>query len=225
MLYSKNAIIIYARMSSNRLPGKALMPIGNFKLIELVINRVKKVNKAVEADIILATTNLEVDNVLEELADEMGILSFRGNPTNLVERTTALLKNGAYANFCRVNGDCPFVDTDLITLGYQFLKDKNLDFVSNIIERTFPYGVALEWVKSSLFVNLADKALPNELEHVTMHLYRLIAQIKHHNILNKVKQNEIRLTIDTKEDYLKISNHFNKINKEEQINLSFTDII
>src|SRR5690554_4904842 len=144
---SKNVIIVYARMASTRLPGKALLSIGQYSLIELVIQRIKQFNLSVDADIMLATTNKDEDNALEEVAIKNKIQIFRGDEHNVVKRTVDLLNKSKYQNLCRVNGDCPLVDGDLIKLGYKYILD-GYDFVTNIADRSFPYGISLEWMNA-----------------------------------------------------------------------------
>ena len=51
---SDTLIIIQARMGSKRLPGKMLMKLSNYTLIEWVIKRLKKIK--IKAKIIIATT-------------------------------------------------------------------------------------------------------------------------------------------------------------------------
>ena len=53
----KTSIIIQARMSSSRLPGKVLKTIDNIPIIELIIKRLKK--SKLKDDIIVATSNLK----------------------------------------------------------------------------------------------------------------------------------------------------------------------
>ena len=67
---NKIDIIVEARTHSKRLPGKVLMKILDRPVIELMIERLKKIEKV--NDIIIATTIKKNDDILEELAKEWG---------------------------------------------------------------------------------------------------------------------------------------------------------
>lgn len=221
---SKNLIIIYARIGSSRLPGKAVLSLGEFKVIELVINRVKKFNHTVDADILLATTCNKEDDVLEEIAFKNDIKVFRGNENNVVQRTVDILNLYKYHNFCRINGDCPLVDGNLIGLGYKYVID-GYDFVSNIIERSFPYGIAVEWLNTEMYLNYASFVQEEEKEHVTKHIYRLKNNIKYFNILNNIDQSNTALTIDTKKDLIMFQKLLKEYPRHQQLVISYKKIL
>ena len=50
----KTLIIIQARMGSKRLPGKMMLKLDNYSILEWVIKRIKKVKN--KTDILIATT-------------------------------------------------------------------------------------------------------------------------------------------------------------------------
>ena len=58
----KTTVIIQARMSSSRLPGKILKKINNISILELIIKRLKK-SKSIN-DILVATSNIKENNSL-----------------------------------------------------------------------------------------------------------------------------------------------------------------
>jgi len=62
-LYMKKkvAIIIEARSSSKRLPGKILLPLGKKTVLEFLIQRLKILSKKINSKIIIATTTNKDD--------------------------------------------------------------------------------------------------------------------------------------------------------------------
>ncbi|MFZ3129572.1 MAG: acylneuraminate cytidylyltransferase, partial [Desulfosporosinus sp.] len=64
-------IIVQARMTSTRLPGKALRPIMGKPLLEYQIERLQRVRRA--DDIIIATTKNDTDQPIVDLAERLGI--------------------------------------------------------------------------------------------------------------------------------------------------------
>jgi len=64
-------IIIQARTSSKRLPGKVLMKINNKTILERVINLIKKIK--VKKKIYIVTSKLKNDNKIVEIAKKSKI--------------------------------------------------------------------------------------------------------------------------------------------------------
>ena len=81
---SKIGIIIQARTGSTRLPNKMILPFYNEKgVLELLIERIK--NRLSEIEIIVATTSLEKDNRIEEIADKTKVTCFRGDENDVLK--------------------------------------------------------------------------------------------------------------------------------------------
>lgn len=220
----ENAIIIYSRFGSKRLPGKALRSLGTFKLLEFIVLRLKYLEEIGKFKIIIATTNNKDDDAIYKLSKDLDVICFRGDENNLVKRTIDLLNKYRINYFCRVNGDCPMVDVDLILQGYNKLLQGN-SFVSNIIKRTYPYGIALEWVCTDLYQKMALIAFQNELEHVTKHLYRSLHKISYFSVQNNIDHSNFSFTIDTEKDLLRIRNILSNYSEKDQINLTYKQLV
>ncbi|PKG44300.1 cytidylyltransferase domain-containing protein [Psychroflexus sp. MES1-P1E] len=218
------AVVIYARLGSSRLPRKAFIQIGDFKLIELIVNKLKVLEKKIPVKVFLATTTTTQDDELVTFVESLGIDVFRGDEDNVVERTLSFIRKTNYKYICRVNGDCPFVDLDLIIEGFNHIT-QDFEFITNIKNRTYPYGVAVEWFKSSFYQEFSVEVDEKEKEHVTMHLYRLIDKINYYGMEAEVNHSETSLTIDTVNDYNNIKRYFQNISKESQINLTYKKIL
>ena len=81
----KTGAIIFSRMNSSRLPGKALLPIKNNKsLIEIIIERAKKINGI--DHICVATSKKESDDILVSKMNELG-WSYSTELQSGIERT------------------------------------------------------------------------------------------------------------------------------------------
>jgi spore coat polysaccharide biosynthesis protein SpsF len=217
-------IIIFSRTGSSRLPNKALMEVGEYRLLELIIKRLKPLRDELHFKVILATTHLKEDDVLISIAESEGVLWFRGEESNVMNRTKGVIEKFNLKAFCRVNGDCPLVDRELIKTGYNYLIS-GYDLVSNIVERTFPYGIAVEWIDVKVYENFFSFAQKDELEHVTKHLYRLRDQINYYNIKNEQDLSWFSLTIDTYEDLSKVTEMLNNRKNFNLINLRYNQIL
>ena len=83
----KVAAIIFSRMASSRLPGKALRHIAGEPLIKRVINRVSKVKKL--STVVVATSNSKNDDRLVEYIQSLNIEVFRGAAHDVLDRAVS----------------------------------------------------------------------------------------------------------------------------------------
>ena len=74
--------IIQARMLSTRLPGKSLMYIDDYTLLDHVINSTKKLS-FVDEVLVATTTNKEADKI-EKVLGKKDVM--RGHPVNVLDR-------------------------------------------------------------------------------------------------------------------------------------------
>ena len=84
-------IFIPARLDSSRLPKKHLQKINNIPIIELLVQRLKRVKNI--RNIIVCTTNKESDDELVKILAKKKILYFRGDDTDILKRSMMLHKN------------------------------------------------------------------------------------------------------------------------------------
>lgn len=186
-------------MSSTRLPGKALLPLGGKPLIHHVFQRAGAI-EAVER-IILATSIGSENAPLIEFAEDMGIDIFVGSIDNVLERYFLASEEFGGSWIMRITGDNPFTDPEYASLALKTAieQDADLTAVSGL-----PLGTAVEIIKKSALAKAyRDAGKPHELEHVTPY-------IKEHPELFAISRvpasidnpfPDLRLTIDTPEDY------------------------
>lgn len=87
----KDGIIIQARTGSTRLHNKILLPFyGEQRIIDILIANIKQA--CPDKCIVLATTNRPQDDVACRNRRQAGILSFRGDEDNVLDRLSVLPK-------------------------------------------------------------------------------------------------------------------------------------
>ena len=133
-------------MSSQRLPGKALINLSGISLLERVIQQTSKV-KNIE-HICLATSTDKSDDCLESIAKKTGIECYRGNLNNVAKRALEAAKKNGYDHFVRVCGDRPFIDPKVYELMIRIHLDNNNDLTTNIFPRTVPPGLTCEIIST-----------------------------------------------------------------------------
>lgn len=196
-------VFVYARLDSSRLPRKAFLPLGSDCLIDVVMRRASCFGLG---QAVLLTTSRKLDDELAFHVEEGGYPVVRGDPFDLVKRTVSAINETSADFFFRVNGDSPFVDYELGRKVSKFAGE--FSFVSNLIERTFPYGFAIEMISSELYLDYSSCYDPEEAEHVTQHLYRNISSINTLSLASKRDDSHVAMTIDTREDYERLKGVF-----------------
>lgn len=167
---SKVVAILIARMDSTRLPGKAMMEIAGMPLIALVHRRVSQAAQV--HSIALATSDRACDDALANWAAQAEIAVHRGSVDDVATRVADCAAAQGATHFIRINGDSPFADAGLIDAGVQLAFDSDADLVTNLMPRSYPYGVAVEVLKLKTYREALPHFTPEEREHVTQHLYR-----------------------------------------------------
>lgn len=204
---SKIGIIIQARLGSSRLPNKILLPFNNNEnIISIIIDKLKTLQGA---RVILATSNLQKDIPLLNVAKEKNIDFYCGSENDVLQRfiDTSLAFN--CTKFIRICSDNPFLDlSSLNDLIQQTLKS-DVDYIGFKINNKPSIQTHFGfWAESTTLGTLLKvKDQTNEQlfhEHVTNYIYT-------HPSLFKIKwldtphflqnRNDIRLTIDTESDF------------------------
>lgn len=195
----KLGVFIYARADSRRLPGKTLRPFGHTNLIQHVIDRARQVYATSWA---LLTSDRAIDDPLVTAASDAGLEIVRGSATDLVTRTITAIDTLHADRFVRINADSPLFEPRLVNAALH--RSSGEDLVSNLIERRFPYGVAVEIVDATHYLSLADTARPDELEHVTRHLYRQAHTSTVLSLTQDADHSHHHLAVDTLEDHERV---------------------
>jgi len=203
--------IIQARTGSSRLPGKVLMKLDNeLTVLEYVVNQLsfcKLIDK-----IIIATTDFEEDDTIEQLARKLQVDCFRGNSEDVLDRYYNCAKKFEVKNILRITSDCPLIDPEIVDKVIEKYLSEEYDYVSNTEIRTFPIGTDAEVFSFYLLEkSWKNASLPSEREHVTPYIRNKKIECKIGNLENTTKQDHFRLTLDRIEDLKLIKKIIEKI--------------
>jgi spore coat polysaccharide biosynthesis protein SpsF len=194
--------IIFSRITSTRLPGKALKEIYNKTLIERVIERAKEIKKI--NHLCIATSNQKSDDVIADFALSHGIDVYRGSLNNVLERALKAAELYKYDSFFRICGDRPFFDHNYYDQMIEEHLKEMCDLTTNIFPRTVPQGYTGEVIKTlALKKTLKMTNKPQDLEHVTRFFYRNASLFSIKNISFSLPKHivDLKLVIDDMEDY------------------------
>jgi spore coat polysaccharide biosynthesis protein SpsF len=196
----KIGIILQARMESTRLPGKIMKKIGNKSLLEHIFFRLLFLKH--RFDVILATSNLPSDDEVERFCSERQIHCFRGSSENVLERYFFCAKAYDFEHIIRLTGDNPFVDIEELDNLIDLYLQAKVDFAHSIV--SLPLGAGAEIFKfTALEKSFREGKKPHHLEHVDEYMLEnpAIFRTAVLKVIASKNRPEIRLTIDTEDDY------------------------
>ena len=206
-------IIVQARCGSRRLPNKIWMKIGNQKIIEHVINRLKLVK--IKKNIIIATTRQARDKKIVKLAKKNNCNYYSGSEKNVLKRYYRAAKKFKIKTIVRICSDSPFIDPVIIEKVVKFFKKNKSDYTSNIIKPTYPAGMSVEVFKfKSLKKTYKSKTDDIEKEHVTPFIYRNPKLFNIKNFKNKKNLSKYRFAVDYANDLIACRKIYKIINKK-----------
>ena len=164
-------VLVQARMSSSRFPGKVLAPFLGKPIIAHVIERIQI---AVPSDQIILLTSSEMsdDPLAAYVERQLGITVYRGELENVFARFQGCLREHPCDWFARICADSPMIDGELIARLVGLVRD-DFDIVTNVSTRTFPPGQSVELMRTAPFLSVDSRTLTTqEQEHVTLPYYR-----------------------------------------------------
>ncbi|GAX88909.1 cytidylyltransferase domain-containing protein [Effusibacillus lacus] len=202
----KTAIIVQARMTSTRLPGKVLKTVLGKSLLEFQIERLRRVRLADQ--IIIATTTNETDQPIVDLCKRLQVSYWRGSEDDVLARYYEAAKEFKADLIVRVTSDCPLIDPEVIDRHIRYYQDhqSEFDYVSNVHCRTYPRGMDTEVFSFRVLSEAYENAVDcSEREHVTPYLYRNPEFYRIGDLAYDSDQSHHRWTVDTPEDFELIS--------------------
>jgi len=194
---SRPGILLQARMASTRLPGKALELIDERPLLEHCLRRLVA---AGVARVVLATTVLEEDTVLCDLATRLGVAVYRGSASDVLARMAKAAEAFDLNPVIRATGDNPAVDIDAPQRALAAMRELHVDYVC---EDGLPLGAAVEAVTRDALLRSAREAhAPDDREHVTTWVKRRsdLWNLAFPAPPAPLRRPDLRVTVDTPAD-------------------------
>ena len=196
------AIIVQARMTSTRLPGKVLLPVAGRPMLSYQLERLRCVGQ-VDRIVIATTTNATDDPIVDFCATE-GVDCTRGSEQDVLSRYFEAASRFAAGTVVRVTSDCPLIDPQLVDSAISAYRDEagGCDYVSNMLEPSWPYGMAVEVFSARTLAEAHVEATAEaEREHVTPFIYWRPGRYSLKSLSMQPDLSQHRWTVDTPEDF------------------------
>lgn len=209
----KVGLFITGRLKSTRLPLKLLLPLKGQSVINHIIIRAKEINNIEQ--IVLCTSYHPQDLALVKEAHKHNIYYFMGNPDDVLHRLYQAATFYHIDYILSVTADDPFYSIEYANkmANEAILHKPDYMYTEGLPIGIGIYGIRYEALKTIIeFKNQVDTeiwgAWFNQPTHFDVHV--LQAQKEH--------QRDVRLTLDTYEDYLFLQRIAERLPRDEFMN-------
>ena len=195
------AVIVQCRLSSTRLPQKALKLLGSKETLCWTLDAMKKV----KADRYFVACDYDSKSALQPLAKKCGWELYAGDRDNVLDRFCSLVKS-QFAEcdlVVRATGDNPFLFWEAAQKSVQDFEQNEFD-ADYFTYSGLPHGSGVELFKAASILKAQELTdSPYDKEHVGPALYRHQETFKcvFKDAPKEFYAPELRTTIDTFADY------------------------
>lgn len=198
---NKIGFLIPIRLSSERLPGKALKELNGKTVFENLLCRIKLSKYFNPDNVVVCTTQESTDDKLEQFLDDKGIQCFRGSTDDIIDRFYNCCKHYGFDAVIQIDGDDPCTDPEYMDKCMdKLLENENLGIV--YIEG-LPLGTASKAFKVSALNKIWNAKL-DDLNDTGFMYYFLKTNLVEKYVIKDIPENHrnerARLTLDYEED-------------------------
>lgn len=210
----KRVVIVQARMTSTRLPGKVLMDLAGRPMLAQQLRRLQRCRRVDE--IVVATTTNAADDPVVALARAEGVRDFRGSERDVLSRYAGAARETRADLVVRVTADCPLIDPETVDRVIGAAQDDAAacDYASNVIQRTYPRGLDAEVLYADALARLDRLARsPAGREHVTHFLLNERPELfLMRSVTDSEDHSDLRWTVDTADDMAMVRRLYDELN-------------
>jgi spore coat polysaccharide biosynthesis protein SpsF len=206
-------LVVQARMSSSRLPGKVLKPMAGRPMLGWLLERMRQVGSV--GKVIIATSRGVDDDQVAAYAESMDVLCFRGSLDDVLSRFQGVAEKYQLDAMVRVSADSPFLDPVIVREAVGLFNRNDVDLVTNVFPRSFPKGQSVEIVTRSAIERAAEIATLADREHVTSHFYTYPERYRILNFAAPRPLAGVQMAVDTKDDFILAEKMFLSMDKPQ----------
>ena len=189
--------LVTVRTQSTRLPGKCLLPFGDVRVIEHIIERCLRY----DIDPIICTTQLPEDDVLVDIAQHYKVRSFRGSVKNKLKRWYDCATFFGLEVSHSVDADDPFFDGQEMHRSMALLNEG-----FDMVKPTATSSAGAASVGYSLRTSIIAKAISGTDDTTDTEMMWHFIQDQHDLRISELDEQDhatptMRLTLDYEQDY------------------------
>jgi spore coat polysaccharide biosynthesis protein SpsF len=200
-------------MNSTRLYGKILKKLDEKNSVLYYVIKQIQASKLIDK-IVVATSELEIDDAIVKVAKKMNVEVYRGSPTDVLDRHYQCAKKYSFDTIVRVTSDNPLNDPQIIDKAIKKMKTGKFDCVTTSLLQTFPKGIHVEILSMNILQkSWKNSSIPYEREYVTPYIYNNSNKFKIYNLVNPNNLSHISFTINKNNDLKLVRKIISKIKK------------
>lgn len=200
-------VVIQARMTSKRFPGKTMALLNGKPVLRHVIERCKQIGNS-NTKVIVAVPDTDESEPMLVLADKLGVHNFCGSENNVLERYYHAAKFFELDVIMRITADCPLISPTVCNEVLDVSLWRKTDYCSNIFPvRTYPKGLDCEVFTLDTLECAYLLAKENEeKEHVTIWMQNNSSDLRTACVTQKVDKSEDNWCVDYPHDIPRLEN-------------------
>jgi spore coat polysaccharide biosynthesis protein SpsF len=223
--HSKVLVVVQCRFRSVRLPGKALYPLGGVPLLVFLLRRLRSNLSSQEYQVVLATSENPADDPIYFWGVSEAVSVVRGDEDDVLSRFHDCLTRYPAPYVVRVTADNPLTCPVILQAAVRHMQKEQLDYV---ISKGNPCGAGVDVFSARMLRYLNEHASqPEEREHINKYILDHVLgdfQVGEMPVDDRICFPQLRLTVDTSEDYQTVSALIRK-DDHEPWNLSLDEIV
>ena len=208
-----SGVFLQVRLSSSRLPRKALLPLNGRTVIEHAMAGLSRV----KAEVFALLTDEESSPELKPIASRWGFEVFVGPADDVLLRYAQAVRYYGVERYMRATGDNPLVSWELAESLAVLHAESGADFSGYLGP---PLGTGVELTESSaILAAAAESTDPYEREHVSPFIYHRPERFRVERpwAPSYVSLPEAKVTLDTVADYQYLSTIYDELYDGEPI--------
>ena len=214
--------IVQARMRSTRLPRKVLADLGGRSVLGRVLRRLQR-STFIDRVVVATSTHLADEAIGNECA-RYGVPVFRGDEEDVLDRFYSAAKAFGAEIVLRITSDCPLIDPDVTDRVIREFVDRQPDYASNALQRTYPRGLDSEVMSFAALERAWQQAQePYQRSHVTPFIYQNPDRFEILSVENEIDYSEHRWTLDTNADLRFLRTVFERMDNRDDF--SWRDVL
>jgi spore coat polysaccharide biosynthesis protein SpsF len=227
MSAQRTIIIIQARMTSTRLPGKVMLPLMGRPMLQHIVERSKAIIGV--DDVVIATSDDHSDDPLAHLCEEQRWACFRGSLGDVLDRYYKAALTYEAKSIGRVTSDCPFLCFNEASRLLAHHQTAEADYSHNLTVwgSGMPLGTGTEFFTMDALRRSWELGHePKHREHVDEWVGDNRSQLRFETLAapSELRRPDLRLTVDKPEDFELTSKIYESLYSEGRL-FSVHDVI
>lgn len=190
------AIVLQARMTSHRLPGKVLARLDGQPLL---VHCIRRLRAAQIGRVVVALPEGAEHDAVAELAQELEATCFRGDELDVLDRVTRAARSVEAQLVVRATADNPAVDPNSVCRVVDALRG-GADYA---LDEGLPIGTTVEGLRCDALETACREAVePYDREHVTPFVRQRADRFSIRSLTapEGLRRPDLRFTVDTPAD-------------------------